>query len=249
MEDPAASPTSSSPSSPPPEPTRPSLLAETRWLLGAELRSAGRALGAVTAAVGLAGVVMLLTAVVGRGIAPPARGTAALFMAVIFAGIQAASDSFGQAAREGSLLALMVGPTRPLAIYLAKGARVLLTTWVAGVTALALLLLLRASSDWAIQAPRVLLLVLAGGLGVSCLATLVGPLLGGEAGRESMFALVLLPVLVPLVALGARGVRALLASRPDLALFRESVGLVAGLDLLLLVCALWLFEPLVRARR
>ncbi len=233
--------------SPAPRPVRrPGLLSEVWWILTVDLRREGRRLAVSGAAVLLALAVVLGCALAGLSTPRDSLATAALWVAVVFVGVQAASTTYEGEQRAGTLTALLCGPVRPTALYLGKTAGILLTSWFGALAAAVAVSLLIHSAALYHHPVRFLGIVLVGATGFAIVGGLVGPLLGLGGGREALLALLLLPLGVPLVVSCARATRALFSAPAALDVYRDGLGLAVGLDLFFLLGSLWLFEPLVR---
>lgn len=227
-------------------PRTPSLWQEVGWILAVDLRREGRRLAVVGTAVLLGLGVVVASAVAGLGMARAPLATAALWVAVVLVGVQAASGAYEREQRSGALTVLLCGPVRPTALYLGKTIGILLYTWVGAFAAVAgVALLIHGGALWA-WPMRLLGVVMVGAFGFAVVAGLVGPLLGLGGGRDALLALLLLPLGIPLVVACARATEALYQSPVALDVYRDSLGIAAGLDGLFLAGALWLFEPLVR---
>ena len=226
----------------------PSLWQEVGWIVGRDLRSGRRTLSVVLLSVLLAAGVVAACALAGGVGGRDELACAAIWVSVAFCGAYAASNAYAREQSSGVLRILLCGPVRGVSLYLGKAVIVLLLTGVGALVATLLAALLIHGHALATWPGRVLGLVLAGSFGFAVVGALVAPLLGLGSGREALLALVLLPLGVPLVVSGARGTAALFTAPAALDVYRDSLGLVLGLDALFLALALWLFEPLVRSR-
>lgn len=209
----------------------------------------GRTLALAGTATLLALAVVTACALAGISAARAPLAAAAVWVALAFSGVQAAAAAYEREERAGTLAALLCGPIRSLSLYLGKTVGIALHTvtgaWIA--VLLSSLLLHAAALS---QAPaRLLLIVFLGAVGFSLVGGMVAPLLGLGAGREALLSLVLLPLGVPIIVSGARAMMALAQKAPALDVYQDSLGIIAGLDLLYLLLALWLFDPLIRRGR
>lgn len=229
-----------------PTSTAPSLLQEAGWILAKDLRAEGRTLSVVGIAALLALGVVAACALSGLQTGRAALATAAIWVGLAFAGVQAASGAYEREQATGTLTLLLCGPVRSLALFLGKTAGIVIFTLVGALTAVLLASLLLQTRALVTFPIRLVLVVMAGGFGFALVGGLVAPLLGLGAGRDALLSLLLLPLGVPIVVAGARATQALFQPLPALDVYRDALGIVAGLDALYLVGALWLFEPLVR---
>lgn len=227
---------------------RPGLWKEVGWILGKDLRAERRTPSIVTVSVLLAAGVVAACALAGGSAGRDELACAAIWVSVAFSGVYASSNAFAREQSSGVFRVLINGPIRGVSLYLGKAAGVLMMTLLGGVVAAALSALLINSSGILAWPWRMIAILAAGCFGFAVVGTLVAPLLGLGAGREALLALVLLPLGVPIILSGARATAALYASPAALDAYRDSLGVVLGLDGLFLALALWLFEPLVRRR-
>ncbi len=221
---------------------------EVGWILGKDLRAERRAPTVVVVSLLQATLVVAACALAGDMAGRGELACAAIWVSVAFAGVHAASSAFAREQASGVLLLLRTGPMRGVSLFLGKAATVGLMTLVGGLAAAGLTALLIDSTGLGAWPWRLLGILVAGSVGFSVAGALVAPLLGLGAGREAMLALVLLPLGVPIIVSGARATAALYASPPALDVYRDSLGIVLGLDAVFLALGLWLFEPLIRRR-
>lgn len=228
---------------------RPSLWQEVSWILGKDLRAERRTPSIVMVSVLLAAGVVATCALAGGSAGSDELACAAIWVSVAFSGVYASSNAFAREQSSGVLRVLVCGPIRGVSLYLGKAAGILLMTLIGGLVAAALSALLIDAGGLVAWPWRLLGILAAGCFGFAVVGALVAPLLGLGAGREALLALVLLPLGVPIILSGARATAALYANPVGLDAYRDSLGIVLGLDGLFLALALWLFEPLVRRIR
>lgn len=236
------------PTKPPADPARPGLWQEVAWILAKDLRAERRTPSVLTVSVLLAVGVVAACALAGGAAGRDELACAAIWVSVAFSGVYASSNAFAREQSSGVFRVLVCGPIRGVSLYLGKGVGVLLMTLLGGLVATAFTALLIDASGIGAYPLRLLAILAAGCFGFAAVGALVAPLLGLGAGREALLALVLLPLGVPIIVSGARATAALYASPGALDAYRDSLGVVLGLDGLFLALALWLFEPLVRRR-
>ena len=229
-------------------PDRPGLWQEVSWILAKDLRAERRTPSILMVSVLLAAGVVAACALAGGGAGRDELACAAIWVSVAFSGVYASSNAFAREQSSGVFRVLVNGPIRGVSLYLGKAVGVLLMTFIGGLVAAALSALLIDSAGILSWPWRLVGILVAGCFGFAVVGTLVAPLLGLGAGREALLALVLLPLGVPIILSGARATAALYANPVALDAYRDSLGVVLGLDGLFLALALWLFEPLVRRR-
>ncbi len=227
---------------------RPGLWREVSWVLGKDLRAERRAPSILTVSVLLAAGVVAACALAGGSGGGDELACAAIWVSVAFSGVYASSNAFAREQSSGVFRVLICGPIRGVSLYLGKAAGILMMTFIGGLVAAALSGLLIDAGGLLAWPWRLVGILAAGCFGFAVVGALVAPLLGLGAGREALLALVLLPLGVPIILSGARATAALYASPAALDAYRDSLGIVLGLDGLFLALALWLFEPLVRRR-
>jgi heme exporter protein B len=235
-----------------PGPDRPGVWQEVAWILGKDLRAERRTPSVLTVSVLLAAGVVATCALAGGGAGAGAGADelacAAIWVSVAFSGVYASSNAFAREQSSGVFRVLVCGPIRGVSLYLGKAVGILMMTFIGGLVAAVLSGLLIDAGGLLAWPWRLVGILAAGCFGFAVVGALVAPLLGLGAGREALLALVLLPLGVPIILSGARATAALYASPVALDAYRDSLGIVLGLDGLFLALALWLFEPLVRRR-
>jgi ABC-type transport system involved in cytochrome c biogenesis permease component len=87
-----------------------------------------------------------------------------------------------------------------------------------------------------------------GTIGYAEVGALFSLMLGRARSREVLLAVVLYPIIVPVIIAGSKGTSALLEVVPDVAAAGYWVRFLGVFDLIFLVIALWAFEPLMVER-
>ncbi|MDY0002146.1 MAG: heme exporter protein CcmB [Polyangia bacterium] len=230
-------------------PAAPNLLRESSCIFFKDLMTEGRTWAMAGTAALLSITVVTACALAGSGAPRGGLAASAVWVSLAFAGVVAASGAYEREERDGTLVALLCGPVRAMALFIGKTGCIAMFTVLSAFIALLLASLLLHSGAL-VQAPlRSMALVLCGAVGFSLVGGLVAPLLGQGEGREAILALVLLPLGVPIVLSGAHATQALAESGPAAGAYWNGLGIVVGLDLLYLLLAMWMFEPLVRRGR
>jgi heme exporter protein B len=173
----------------------------------------------------------------------------ALWVALAFAGVISAAQSWQTDLEDGALEALLIWPVPRAAVYLGK----LLANWVLMV-ALGLLLLpiaggLFGADIATLGAPGVLTLlavVVCGTLGFALIAVFYAGLTANLRARESLLPVLMFPVVIPILLAAVRASHAIVGL-DDLALAGAWLRLLVGFDLAYAVVCLALFRFVVEA--
>lgn len=169
----------------------------------------------------------------------------ALWVALAFAGVISAAQSWQADLEDGALEALLVSPVPRAAVYLGK----LLANWGLMTALGALLLPVAAGLYGAPLGPGLLLLLLviaAGTLGFALIAVFYAGLTANLRARESLLPVLMFPVVVPILLAAVRASNAIVGSG-DLALADAWLRLLVGFDLVYAVVCLALFRFVVEA--
>ena len=169
----------------------------------------------------------------------------ALWVALAFAGVISAAQSWQADLEDGALEALLVWPVPRAAVYLGK----LLANWGLMTALGALLLPVAAGLYGAPLGPGLLLLLLviaAGTLGFALIAVFYAGLTANLRARESLLPVLMFPVVVPILLAAVRASNAIVGSG-DLALADAWLRLLVGFDLVYAVVCLALFRFVVEA--
>ena len=169
----------------------------------------------------------------------------ALWVALAFAGVISAAQSWQADLEDGALEALLTSPVPRAAVYLGK----LLANWGL-MTALGVLLLpiaaglygARLGAAW----PPLLAVIAAGTLGFALIAVFYAGLTANLRARESLLPVLMFPVVVPILLAAVRASNALVGSG-DLGLAWAWLRLLVGFDLVYAVVCLVLFRFVVEA--
>jgi len=84
-----------------------------------------------------------------------------------------------------------------------------------------------------------------GTVGYAAIGSLFAAMLLRARARDLLLAVILYPVILPLLAMGVRATAELLAASADLRTVWAWTRMLAIYDVLFLTAALWIFEPLV----
>lgn len=191
-------------------------------------------------------VVLIFAFAFFRGDAPISAVAAGnLWVAIAFSGTLGLGRVF-EREREGDCLrALLLAPVPRPAIYLGKVLGVLAFMLAVECVVLpAVIFFFNLTLD-AKEALHLLGAVLLGTIGYSIVGTLLGAMLVRARSKDVLLAIVLYPLILPVLLIGVKATTALL--EPGVAYDEVAtwMRLIAVFDLVFLVAALWIFEPLL----
>ncbi len=170
-----------------------------------------------------------------------------LWTAIAFSGTLGLSRAADRERDGDALRALLLSPAPRAALYLGKVAGIvifMLATELV-VAALSTVLFGAALSAHAAELSGLLLL---GTIGYAAIGGLFSLMLGRARSRDVLLAVVLYPIIVPVIIAGSKGTSSLLESIPDLAAARYWIKFLAVFDIVFVTLALWAFEPLIVER-
>jgi heme exporter protein B len=191
-------------------------------------------------------VVLLFSFSFFRGDAPLAPVAAGiLWVAIAFSGTLGLGRIF-EREREGDCLrALLLTPVARPAIYLGKAAGVFLfMLLVEAVVVPAVVLFFSLDLD-AATAGALATTVLLGTVGYAAVGTVLAAMLVRARSRDVLLAVVLYPLILPVLIAGVKATAGLLEGGPDGAEVGIWMRLLATFDIVFLVAGLWLFEPML----
>ncbi len=191
-------------------------------------------------------VVLLFSFSFFRGDAPLAPVAAGiLWVAIAFSGTLGLGRIF-EREREGDCLrALLLTPVARPAIYLGKAAAVFLFMLVVeAVVCPAVVLFFNLDLDGA-TARAIAATVLLGTLGYAAVGTVLAATLARARSRDVLLAIVLYPLVLPVLIAGVKATAALLEGGAGSAEVGIWMRLLATFDIVFLVAGLWIFEPLL----
>lgn len=169
----------------------------------------------------------------------------ALWVALAFAGVISAAQSWQTDLEDGALEALLIWPVPRAAVYLGK----LLANWLLMV-ALGVLLLPVAGglygAEIGVGLPMLLATVTAGTLGFALIAVFYAGLTANLRARESLLPVLMFPVVIPILLAAVRASNAIVGLG-DLELAAAWLRLLVGVDLVYAVVCLALFRFIVEA--
>lgn len=210
-----------------------------------DLRSELRGRAATVATLFFSGVTLVVLAfALGRDQATLQQAApGALWVALAFAGVIAAAQSYQTDLEEGAFDQLLTLPVARASVYLGK----LLATWstmlVLGLVLLPVAMVLFDASANA-GVPILLAAIALGTLGFAIVATFYAALTANLRARESLLPVLMFPIVIPILLAAVRASEAVLHAG-DASLAGAWVQLLAGFDLVYLVVACALFHVVV----
>ena len=167
-----------------------------------------------------------------------------LWIAIEFAGTLALGRTFERERYGETLRALLLAPAPRTAIYVGKTLGIVVLLAVCELLLVPLIALLFRSALFA-EPALLIALLLAGTIGFAVVGSLFAAMLVRARTRDVMLPILLYPMTVPLMIAGVRGTVALTHAPADTASAIMWIGLIASMDAVFLVLALWTFEPLM----
>lgn len=168
-----------------------------------------------------------------------------LWVAMAFAGVIAAAQSFQADLEEGALEQLLTLPVARAALYLGK----LAANW-AYLSVLGAVMLPLAFGLYGAAAPAeswwvLVLAVVLGSLGFAAIATFYAGLTANLQAREALLPVLMFPVIVPVMLGAVRATEAAVAGGADIQTAASWLQLLAGFDLVYLVVCSSIFHFVV----
>ena len=167
-----------------------------------------------------------------------------LWVSIAFAGTLGLSRVF-EREREGDCMrALMLSPVSRPAIYLGKCLGVLVFMLsVEAVVLPAVAFFFNLPIDH--RTPYLLATLLLGTIGYTIVGTLLSAMLVRARAKDVLLAIVLYPLILPVLIIGVKASTVLLEPRPDLVELAVWMRVLGMFDIVFLVVGLWVFEPLL----
>ena len=189
-------------------------------------------------------VLVFSFALVKEGRAPDDVAAGILWIAISFSGTLALGRTFERERYNDTLRALMLAPADRPAIYAGKCLGMVALLGLVEVLLVPLVAFLFAAPIF--DRPLLLgVLLVLGTLGFSAVGTLFAAMLVRVRSRDTLLAVLLYPITVPVMIAGVRGTAALFQAEPDLAMAQLWIALLAFWDVVFITLALWTFEPLM----
>lgn len=167
-----------------------------------------------------------------------------LWVSIAFAGTLGLSRVF-EREREGDCMrALMLSPVSRPAIYLGKclGVMVFMLA-VEAIVFPAVTFFFNLPIDH--RTPHLLTTLFLGTIGYTVLGTLLSAMLVRARAKDVLLAIVLYPLVLPVLIIGVKASTVLLEPRPDFQQLGVWMRVLGVFDIVFLVAGLWVFEPLL----
>lgn len=175
----------------------------------------------------------------------PQAATAIFWMATCFCQVLIFNALYGIEESHGQRVALLLTPAPVQSIWLGKGLAALLLVCLAQllfIPAIVVFLNQQVSPHWYLG----LGVILAADIGAVALGSLLGALSQGHSGRESLFSIILFPLLIPLFLAGIHIGQCSLSPEPPLDT-TQWFGMVLAFDAIFLAAGLMLFPHIYTA--
>lgn len=181
-----------------------------------------------------------------RGDAPiSAIAPGVLWVAIAFSGTLGLGRAFDREREGDCIRALLLTPVSRPAIYVGKTLGVFaFMTIVELVVVPAVIFFFNLSLDLE-GASRLVLLTLLGTLGYAIVGALLAAALLRARSKDLLLAIVLYPLVLPVIIAGVKGTAALLESPPQPQELAVWMPLLGFFDVVFLVASLWMFETLL----
>ena len=176
----------------------------------------------------------------------PLAAAGVVWISVALSGTLGLTRAFDREREGDTLSALLLSPAPRTAIYVGKLVAIVALMLFTELFATLFAALLFSAPLLSAPLPLVSLLVL-GTVGYAAVGALFAGMLARNRGRDVLLAILLYPIIVPVLLAGTRGTEALLARPLDLETAWFWARLLAVFDVIFLTVALWVFEPLVGA--
>jgi heme exporter protein B len=163
-----------------------------------------------------------------------------IWVAFAFSGILGLGKSFTVELQNDCLEYLQMSPTPPGTIYLGKLAANLVFMLIAEILLFPLFVIFF-NLDVVEKLPLLLLIFLAGTLGLSSLGTLFSAMTVQIRAREVMLPILLLPLAVPVMIGSVEATRGVLNGDP-IELFRQWIDLLVVFDAIFTIISFWVFD-------
>jgi heme exporter protein CcmB len=181
-----------------------------------------------------------------RGDAPVAAvGSGCLWVAIAFSGTLGLGRAFERERENDSIRALLLSPVDRNAIYLGKVIGIALFMGVVELVVIPAVVLFFTLPLDGERALYLAALCALGTLGYALVGTLLSASLLRSGSRDVLLAVVLFPIIVPIVIAGAMGTNALFEPQIARVELLTWIRVMGAFDVVFLVVSLWIFEPLI----
>ena len=191
-------------------------------------------------------VVLIFAFAFFRGDAPiDAVAAGILWVAIAFSGTLGLGRAFDRERDGDCIKALLLAPVARPAIYLGKVAGIVVfMSAVELIVVPAVMFFFSIDLDLA-RAVRLLSVVLLGTVGYAVVGTLMAASLLRARSKDVLLAIVLYPIVIPVIIAGVKATSALFAPTLQMADLSLWTKVLVAYDVVFFVASLWIFEPLV----
>ncbi|MBW2735695.1 MAG: heme exporter protein CcmB [Deltaproteobacteria bacterium] len=175
----------------------------------------------------------------------PGAAGGLLWIAITFSGTLGMSRFFEREREGETIRALLISPTNPAALYLAKLMAIVIFMLVTEAVVLPMLVLFfrLEVASW----PLFLALLFFGTLGFSAVGSLFAAGLMRTRSRDVLLGILTYPIALPVIIAGAKGTAALTAVPPEFPAALIWLKMMIVFDLIFVVLSVWVFGPLVES--
>jgi len=177
----------------------------------------------------------------------PIRAVAAgsLWIAIALSGTLGLGRAF-EREREGDCVkALLISPVSRASIYLGKLAGIVCFMLIVELVVVPAVALFFSLDLDAARLVRLAAIVALGTLGYAIVGTLLAASLMRAQSRDVLLAVVVYPVIIPVIIAGVKATTAILEPEIEHEVFRFWLNLLLVFDTVFCVASLWIFEPLI----
>ena len=161
-----------------------------------------------------------------------------LWVTIVFASTLGLNRSMASERENGNLQALLIAPIPRLSVFWGKALSSFVFALAVG---LVLLLTMAILYNLPLLSPMLLLFVVLGAYGISCIGTLLATMAVQTRSRETLLPIAMLPVLLPLLLGVVRASTSLIAASP-MATWLDWLPIVLVIDIIYTLMAVFLFR-------
>ena len=236
-----------------PAASRPSALRQYRILLGKDLRREFRSFEMLSSMVIYAVLVLIVygaaIGTAGSSVDVLQLSGGLLWALIVFTSLLGLNRSFAHEKEEGCLEGILLVPLDRGAVFLAKATANFLFLLVVEAIVLPLFwFFFLADATLAPSAPWMLLLLLAGTVGISAVGTLLATITVNTSGKDVMLAVLFIPIVFPLLYACVSGTTAVVVGTEGWQdTLRIAFALAAGYDVIMVLVSWVLYDFVVSA--
>jgi len=181
-----------------------------------------------------------------RGDAPVASvASGSLWVAIAFSGTLGLGRAFERERENDSIRALLLSPVPRTSIYLGKAIGIVTFMFVVELVVVPAVLLFFTIPMGVEKIAWLTLLCVLGTLGYALVGTLLAASLIRSGARDVLLAVVLYPIIIPVIIAGAMGTNAIFEPQIAHADLGTWLRVLGAFDVVMLVTSLWIFEALI----